>query len=281
MRDYGKVHAKFWSSATIRGLSDDGRLLALYLMTSPHTTIAGVFRLPDGYVCEDMQWTPERVSEGFRELSSKGFANRCETTKWVWIVKHLDWNPPENPNQRKSAAKVAQGVPADVSWRADFLSAVAGSLGIETAPKVNPSLTVVKPFLNQEQEQKQEQELEPSALSAARLPACQHQEVIALYARHLPMLPQPKPGLWGGQRAKHLAARWKWLLTTEKRGGERYANNAEEALAFFDRMFAYVAKSDFLTGRSGRFTGCDLGWLVNEENFAKVVQGNYENKEAA
>ena len=25
----------------------------------------------------------------------------------------------------------------------------------------------------------------------------------------------------------------------------------------------------------------DLGWLVKAENFAKVVSGNYENKEAA
>ena len=50
---------------------------------------------------------------------------------------------------------------------------------------------------------------------------------------------------------------------------------------FFDRFFAYVAKSDFLTGRDGKWQGCDLGWLVKAENFAKVISGNYENKEAA
>jgi hypothetical protein len=158
MRDYGKVHSKFWSSADIRALTDSGRLLAVYLMTSPHSTIAGVFRLPDGYVCEDMQWTSEQVSEAFGELLSKGFANRCETSKWVWVTKHLEWNPPENPNQRKSAAKVAHGVPDDCTWKLEFMRVCGPSIGIEPPPKVNPSRTVKQPFLNQEQKQEQKQE---------------------------------------------------------------------------------------------------------------------------
>lgn len=157
MRDYGKVYTKFWESDDIRGLSNEGRMLALYLMTSPHGTIAGVFRLPDGYVCEDMQWTPAMVAKGFAELLAKGFANRCETSKWVWVTKHLEWNPPENPNQRKSAAKVSQSVPVDCCWKLDFMRVCGPSIGIEQPLNPDPSLTVPKPFLNQEQEQEQEQ----------------------------------------------------------------------------------------------------------------------------
>jgi hypothetical protein len=157
MRDYGKVHTSFWSSATTRALTDDGRTLAMYLLTSPHSTIAGAFRLPDGYACEDLQWTSERVVKGFVELLANGFANRCETTKWVWICKHLEWNPPENPNQRKSAAKIATSIPDECAWKADFMRLSANSLGIEQS---NPCGTVAKPFLNQEQEQEQEQKKE-------------------------------------------------------------------------------------------------------------------------
>jgi hypothetical protein len=175
MRDYGKVHTKFWSSDDIRGLTDDGRLLALYVMTSPHSTIAGVFHLPDGYVCEDMQWTRERVDEGFDELLAKGFGNRCGTTKWVWITKHLDWNPPENPNQRKAAAKVALSVPDSCTWRLDFIQVSGSSLGIEPPAKPNPSLTVVKPFPNQEQEQEQKQEGESAA--AQRTPRPKREDI--------------------------------------------------------------------------------------------------------
>jgi hypothetical protein len=164
LRDYGKVHASFWSSATIQALSEDARVLALYLMTSPHSTIAGVFRLPDGYICEDMRWTAERVAKGFAELSRNGFANRCETTKWVWVVKHLEWNPPENPNQRKSAIKVCQSVPVECEWKSEF-ERVAAKLLTNLEPKAeNPSTTVPQPFANQEQKQEQKQKGSAKAL---------------------------------------------------------------------------------------------------------------------
>ena len=159
MRPYGKVHSTFWSSATINALSDDGKLLALYLMTSPHSTIAGVFRLPDGYVSEDMKWDSVRVAQGFAELLRNGFANRCETTKWVWVTKHLEWNQPENPNQRKAAAKVALSVPDQTTWKLDFMRVCGPLLNISESPvqpkNDNRSETLEEGFPNQEQEQEQ------------------------------------------------------------------------------------------------------------------------------
>ena len=115
--------------------------------------------------------------------------------------------------------------------------------------------------------------------SKQSLPACPHLELLDIFAEQLPELPQPKPELWEGQRAKNLSARWKWCLTAKKRSGARYATTKAEALDFFRRYFGYVGKSDFLTGRDGRWSGCDLAWLTKAENFAKVLQGNYENRQ--
>lgn len=92
---------------------------------------------------------------------------------------------------------------------------------------------------------------------------CPHQKIIKLYAKHLPMLTQVK--VWSDARAKNLKARW---AEDEKR----------QTLDYWDRFFAYVAKSDFLTGRSGDWQNCDLEWLVKSANFIKVVEGKYENK---
>ena len=119
------------------------------------------------------------------------------------------------------------------------------------------------------------------ATTKQTLPACPHLELLDIFAEKLPELPQPKPELWEGQRAKNLSARWKWCLTAKKRNGERYATSKAEALDFFERYFGYVGKSDFLTGRDGRWSGCDLAWLVKADNFAKVLQGNYENRQEA
>ncbi|MFV5212715.1 hypothetical protein ACLIIZ_03170 [Azonexus caeni] len=108
---------------------------------------------------------------------------------------------------------------------------------------------------------------------------CPHQKIIDLYGSHLPGLPYPR--IWEGRRQQNLASRWRWVLTARKPDGARYATDTESALSFFDRFFAYVSRSDFLTGRDGKWQGCDLGWLMKAENFAKVLSGNYENKEAA
>jgi hypothetical protein len=161
MRDYGKVHTSFWSSETIRHLSDDGKMLALYLMTSPHTTLIGAFRLPDGYASEDLGWDSKRVAKGFKELLANGFANRCETTKWVWIVKHLAWNPPENPNQRKAGQKLVAQIPSQCGWKPAFMRVSADILGLGPQEELNPCETLSEPLLNQEQEQEQEQEIKP------------------------------------------------------------------------------------------------------------------------
>jgi hypothetical protein len=126
-------------------MSDDGRMLAMYLLTCPHGTIAGAFRLPDGYVCDDMQWSAERVSEGFKELLSNGFANRCETSKWVWVNKHFEWNQPENPNQRKAVCKIASQIPDQCTWKAQYYKENAEILGVELGGSGNPSGTVPQP----------------------------------------------------------------------------------------------------------------------------------------
>jgi len=126
-----------------------------------------------------------------------------------------------------------------------------------------------------------DQAAEDQPTAKQSLPDCPHLELLNIFAEQLPELPQPKPELWDGARAKALAARWKWCLTAKKRNGARYATSKAEALDFFRRYFGYVAKSDFLTGRDGRWSGCDLAWLVKAENFAKVMQGNYENRQEA
>lgn len=155
MRDYGKVYSTFWSSPTTSGLSDDAKLLALYLMTCSHCTIAGVFRLPEGYVSEDVGWPAERVAQGFHELFTKGFSERCGTTKWVWIRKHLEWNKPENPNQRKSAVKIALSVPDECAWKPAFMRVCSESLGIGQLENGNPLETIAKPSPNQKHKHKQ------------------------------------------------------------------------------------------------------------------------------
>ena len=123
-----------------------------------------------------------------------------------------------------------------------------------------------------------EDEEAKASLSTAKLPNCPHIELIDLFGKHLPSLPQPKPELWDGQRAKNLASRWRWVLTAKRRNGDRYASDKVSALNFFARYFAFVATCPHLVGENDRGWTADLAWLSNADNFAKVMAGNYDTR---
>lgn len=112
MRDYGKVYTAFWGDPKIRSLSDDGRMLALYLLTCQHSNMLGLFFIPDVYAAHDMKWTPQRVSKGFAELSRNGFATRDEGSEYLFISNFPKWNPFENGNVAKGAEKIFEMIPA-------------------------------------------------------------------------------------------------------------------------------------------------------------------------
>ncbi|SEA76567.1 hypothetical protein SAMN05444680_103486 [Variovorax sp. YR216] len=137
-----------------------------------------------------------------------------------------------------------------------------------------------KPSLNR-QEPSIEESVDSSVGAAGATPSCPHGELLDLYAKHLPMLPQPRRGLWANSTAaREMTARWRQMLTAKKDDGAPYASTKAEAIEWFDSFFAHAAKSDFLTGRNGKWSGCDIGWLMRSGNFNKVVAGNYDNRVA-
>lgn len=159
----------------MRRVSDDARLLALYLLTGQHTNMIGCFRLPDGYVSEDLSWTPERVSKGFDELSANGFATRDPSSKWVLIRNFLTWNSVENPNQGIAALRLFDQVPDKSSVKPELARVMASAISHISISKLKGSERVLQPFLNQEQEQEQEQEEDSSGHGYATPPGDQGQ----------------------------------------------------------------------------------------------------------
>lgn len=149
------------------------------------------------------------------------------------------------------------------------------------AKRYGKNLTAVEQPFNQPEPEPEPDLVAKATLSPAKLPTCPHETLIDLFGKHLPTLPQPKKELWSGKNAEAMRTRWRWVLTAKKKTGEPYATTAPEALDWFSRFFGYVATSDFLSGASGKWTGCDLGWLMKADNFAKVVSGNYDNKVTA
>lgn len=103
--------------------------------------------------------------------------------------------------------------------------------------------------------------------SAGIADPCPHQEIIAAYHRLLPMGRQVRE--WTPVRASALRGRWR-----EK--------PSRQSLAWWERFFAYVGESRFLTGQVSSKPGhrpfeLSLDWLVRSENMAKVIEGAYHD----
>lgn len=275
MRDYGKVHTSFWASQTIATMSEDGRLLALYLMTCPHGNIAGVFRLPDGYIADDIRWDSERVRKGFDELLANGFANRCGTTKWVWIIKHFEWNALDNPNQRKSALKIASQIPSSCAWKSDYMRVCGHLFGASIESKTNPSETLPKPFLNQEQEQ--EQDTAAAQDSATVVPISTEQQQRKPEAEKI-RLGDRNDDDFARLVAQLYATAWK--LKTAPPVGMLLGNTiCQRARSYppacnsdwWAWFFETCRDDDFLNGTKNPKFIADLSYLIREDVFARVI----------
>ncbi len=151
MRDYGRVFSKFWQSEDTRAFSEDARVLALYLLTSPHANLIGCYRLPEAYAADDLQWSSERVREGLNELQSKGFLSRDEATKWVLLHNYLKWNGFENGNVAVAASKAFDQVPA-IPLKAALAKALLDFGSHLKEGFANHLQTLVEPFANPEPE---------------------------------------------------------------------------------------------------------------------------------
>lgn len=140
-------------------------------------------------------------------------------------------------------------------------------IGLISEPINNPSQTP-----DSRQEPKSADADLPPALPEAdpkRRPDCPQTEIIAAYHAALPQLRRVQ--VWNETRRKFLARRW--------------AESPErQSLDWWREFFSYVAGSKFLTGqtvgRDGRAFDCDLEWLVRPGNFAKVLEGKYEDAAA-
>lgn len=92
-------------------------------------------------------------------------------------------------------------------------------------------------------------------------PACLHEAIIEEYHRLLPM--NPKVRVWSDKSAKHMATRWA-------------EDEARQNLEWWAKTFTYIADHcPFLIGGKTDFRA-SLSWIVNAENMAKILNGNYE-----
>lgn len=199
----------------------------------------------------DYQSEIEDVLKEFFELVSEGWIHNR-------VLKEM-----EAAGGRKDKAKLAANVRWDSYKHNQAMLANAPSIekdtpSIENDAKNAPSM---KNDATQDTRHNTHKSKAIVASDAGRL--CPHEKIIEIYHSALPVLPAVR--VWTEPRKKKLSARWR-------------EDVKRQSLDYWTRFFEYVAKSDFLCGRTPKPFTCDLEWLVTSANFVKIIEGKYENK---
>lgn len=265
MREYGTIDSELWARSEFKKLSDDAKLLTCYLRTCRHCNLVWCFYCPPGYIVADLGWTLQRVHGALAELAADRFALYCDEAEYIYLPKCLERFPINGVNSQTGAMTIIDSIPTKCLHLPDLLTYLRdrGSFVEGPLKALQSRLQGLGiPLRSQEQDQEQDQEQETPD-PGGKPPACPHEELIKLYHETLPTCPRVK--VWTGKRQAHMRQRW------------REYPSIDEWREFFRRVKA----SRFLTGgvpagrgRSKPFVA-DLAWLVNPDNFAKVLEGKY------
>ncbi len=170
MRDYAKVMPSFWigqSGKKLRG-DVDAQLLALYLMTSPHANMIGVYHCPILYMAHETGLSHEGASKALARLIEAGFCYYEEGSETVFVCRMAAFQIDESlkPNDKRvlGVIKDWQNIDSE-EIRHRFFAIYSESFHLPNEEKTaSPLQAPCKPLRSQEQEQEQEQDIDaPSA----------------------------------------------------------------------------------------------------------------------
>ena len=90
MRDYSKVGPKFWIGPTgkrLRSAGVEAQVVAMYLLTSPHANMLGLYYCPVMFIAHETGLSFEGASKGLRSAIEAGFCQYDEASEVVWVME--------------------------------------------------------------------------------------------------------------------------------------------------------------------------------------------------
>lgn len=167
MRDYAKVSAKFWIGRTGKAIKKQGSeavIVALYLMTSPHSNMLGLFYQPEMFIAHETGLGSEGASKGLQGCIEAGFCEYDHESEMVWVFEMAHYQIGDTLELKDNRCKGVQNeynaLPENLylarfyeKYSADFHMTLKREVeGLAQAPS--------KPLASQEQEQEKEQDQE-------------------------------------------------------------------------------------------------------------------------
>ena len=215
----------------------------------------------DGVLAQITKLSPDGWSNArtmlqgyFQQQSGQWLHSRVEQE-----LAKANHNKEVNSRRGKAGADARYG-------KKDALTMLEASLVHSSSPSPSPSPSPLSSSSIEEGK--------PS-LSTAKLMACPQEEILKLWAKHLPHLAQPRS--WEGTRRANTKQRWNQASRPSAYSPDGYQTEAA-GIKWWDSFFGYIARDTSLSNgfeTAGRTWRPDLEWVMNATNFQKIIDGKY------
>lgn len=163
MREYARISPRFWMGETgrlIRTKGPEAQLLALYLLTSPHSNMIGLYWCPVTYMAHETGLSMQGASKALQSLVDIGFCHYDSASEVVWVVEMARYQVGEKLSEKDKQAKGVQNAYDDLP-KNPFLRAFFEHYGEPFCmSKARDSEAPSKPLASKEKAQEKEQEKE-------------------------------------------------------------------------------------------------------------------------
>lgn len=166
MRDYAKVSPLFWTGKTGKALKAAGQeavIVGMYLMTSPHANMIGLYHCPLTYIAYDTGLTIEGASKGLLSAIEADFCRYDHDSEYVFVHEFAAYQIGDelDPKDKRVQGVINElaKVPKNQCWQG-FRARYAVAFHLPTEAKTaSPKKAPSKPLRSQKQEQEQEQNI--------------------------------------------------------------------------------------------------------------------------
>lgn len=178
---YRKIDPRIWNDERFRALTDDGKLVFLFLLTHPHLTALGAMRGTIPGFAAELGWNLKRFRDAIKDVTDLGLVQVCEKAAWICVPNFLRYNEPEGPNSVTKAWVMALDLLPECSEKGHLMErcraylearsknfkdamghAIWDAFGDAKTDELQHAKSDPCPILEQEQEQEQEQDIPPA-----------------------------------------------------------------------------------------------------------------------
>jgi hypothetical protein len=156
---YRTIETAYWDDERVRGLSPEGKLMFLYLITNRHGHMSGIYYLSPQEAAGETGLSVKGVDTLWDTLSACNLARFDRSSGLVWVKKMFDKQARGIKNNKAAATHLA------TLHKSCLIKEFLEFYAHRKIPYAIP-YQEAKPSCLQEQEQEQEQKQDPTALAS-------------------------------------------------------------------------------------------------------------------